>query len=128
MTSEIADALTDDAADEVTLYLENLAEALQRLGMIEMEGVVLDGTEVAGAIMAIDAQLTAGWQLAEAVRWSKEMSLQFEGLDALAERHEWQTASQNSRYAEEAVTVALAGWDEAAGLDGDEAGLPASAA
>jgi hypothetical protein len=127
MTDEIADALTDDADDEVTLYLEKLADALQRLGMIEMEGVVLDGTEVAGAIMAIDAQLTAGWQLAEAVRWSKEMSLKLETIDALADRDEWQTASQNSRYADEAVTVALAGWDEAAGLDGDEAGLPASA-
>jgi hypothetical protein len=127
MTDEIADALTDDADDEVTLYLEKLAEALQRLGMIEMEGVVLDGSDVAQAIMAIDAQLTAGWQLAEAVRWSKEMSLQFERIDALADRDEWQTASQNSRYADEAVTVALAGWDEAAGLDGDEAGLPASA-
>jgi hypothetical protein len=128
MTDEIADALTDDADDEVTLYLEKLADALQRLGMIEMEGVVLDGTEVAGAIMAIDAQLTAGWQLAEAVRWSKEMSLKLETIDALADRDEWQTASQNSRYADEAVTIALAGWDEAAGLDGDEADLPASAA
>ena len=127
MTDEIADALTDDADDEVTLYLEKLADALQRLGMIEMEGVVLDGTEVAGAIMAIDAQLTAGWQLAEAVRWSKEMSLKLETIDALADRDEWQTASQNIRSADEAVTVALAGWDEAAGLDGDEAELPASA-
>ena len=120
MTIEIADTITDDATDESNLYLERLAEALLRLGIVEMEGVVVDGTEVAGAIMALDAQLTTGWQLAESVRWSKEMKARLEEIDAAADPEAWEAASRNKQFAEDAVMVALAGWDEAAGLGENE--------
>ena len=127
MSNDMADTITDDATDESNLYLERLAEALLRLGIVEMEGVVVDGTEVAGAIMALDAQLTTGWQLAEAVRWSKETQTRLEAMDPSADPGAWETAARSKQYADEAVTVALAGWDEAAGLEGSEPDVPTSA-
>jgi hypothetical protein len=126
MSDDMADMMADDATDENNLYLETLAEALLRLGIVEMEGVVVDGTEVAGAIMALDAQLTTGWQLAEAVRWSKEMQARLKAMDPSADSETREAASQNKQYADEAVMVALAAWDEAAGLEGNEPDLPAT--
>jgi hypothetical protein len=123
MSNDMADPITDDATDETNLYLERLAEALLRLGIVEMEGVVVDGTEVAGAIMALDAQLTTGWQLAEAVRWSKETQTRLEAMDPSGDPEAWETASRIKQYAGEAVMVALAGWDEAAGLEQNEPDL-----
>ncbi len=111
---------TDDTVDESTLYLERLAEVLLRLGIIEMEDVVVDGSEVARAIMALDAQLTAGWQLAEAVRLVKEAEARLPAIDPSADPGAWKAASRDCRAAERAVTVALRGWDEAAGLENDE--------
>ena len=127
MSNDMADMMADDATDENNLYLERLAEALLRLGIVEMEGVVVDGTEVAGAIMALDAQLTTGWQLAEAVRWSKETQTRLEAMDPSGDPEAWETASRTKQYADEAMMVALAGWDEAAGLEGSEPDVPASA-
>ena len=123
MSNDMADMMADDATDENNLYLERLAEALLRLGIVEMEGVVVDGTEVAGAIMALDAQLTTGWQLAEAVRWSKETQTRLEAMDPSGDPEAWETASRTKQYADEAMMVALAGWDEAAGLEGNELDL-----
>ena len=125
MSDDMADMMAGDATDESNLYLERLAEALLRLGIVEMEGVVVDGTEVAGAIMALDAQLTTGWQLAEAVRWSKEAQTRLEAMNPSGDPEAWETASRSKQDADEAVMVALAGWDEAAGLEGNEPDLAA---
>ena len=119
----MSDDMADMMADETNLYLERLADALLRLGIVEMEGVVVDGTEIAGAIMALDAQLTTGWQLAEAVRWSKETQTRLEAMDPAADPEAWETAARTKQYAHEAVMVALAGWDEAAGLEDSEPDL-----
>jgi hypothetical protein len=127
MTDDTTEMMTDDTADESGLYLEKLAEALLRLGIIEMEGVVVDGSEVAGAIMALDAQLTAGWQLAESVRWAKEAEARLEATDPTADPAAWETASRDKQSAEEAMVAALRGWDEAAGLDENESEIPVSA-
>ena len=115
-----ANPLVDDMAEDGALYLERLAEALLRLGIIEMEGVVIDGSEVAGAIMALDAQLTAGWHLAEAVRWANETEVTLKAIDSSADLEGWEAASRNREYAEEAVMAALAGWDEVAGIEDNE--------
>ena len=85
----------------------------------------MDGTEVAGAIMALDAQLTTGWQLAEAVPWSKETQTRLEAMNPAADPAAWETAARSKQYADEAVMVALAGWDEAAGLEQNEPDLVA---
>jgi hypothetical protein len=114
------DPTADDTPDESSLYLEKLAEALLRLGIIEMEGIVVNGSEVAGAIMALDAQLTAGWQLAESVRWAKETEARLETLDSSANPDAWEAASLDHQKADTAIVIALQGWDEAAGLDEDE--------
>jgi hypothetical protein len=114
------DPTADDTPDESSLYLERLAEALLRLGIIEMEGIVVDGSEVAGAIMALDAQLTAGWQLAESVRWARETEARLETTDRSAAPDAWEVASLDHQKADTAIVVALQGWDEAAGLDEDE--------
>ncbi len=119
-------AMTDDARDESTLYLERLADALRRLGIIEMEGVVVDGSEVAGALLALDAQLTAGWQLAESVRLVQETEDRLLAIDRSAGPEAWEAASRARRAADRAMMVALEGWDEAAGLD-DEADLAPAA-
>ena len=110
----------DDTPDESTLYLERLADALRRLGIIEMEDVVVDGSEVAGALMALDAQLTAGWQLAESVRWAQETEARLATINPAADPEACQAASRDKRAAHRAMMVALEGWDEAAGLDDDE--------
>ena len=125
MTDDTIEVLDDGSADESDLYLERLAEALLRLGIVEMEGVVIDGSEVAGAIMALDGQLTAGWQLAEAVRWAQETEARFEAIDSSADPEVVEAASRNKQYANEAMMLALTGWDEAAGLGGTEADQPA---
>lgn len=125
MTDDTTEALSDDTADESDLYLERLAEALVRLGIIEMEGVVVDGSEVAGAIMALDAQLTAGWQLAEAVRWANETEARLQAIGSSADPDAREAATRNRQYADEAMVVALTGWDEAAGLDGTASDPPA---
>ena len=114
--------MTDDILDESTLYLERLADALRRLGIIEMEGVVVDGFEVAGALLALDAQLTAGWQLAESVRLVQETEDRLLAIDRSAGPEAWEAASRAKRATDRAMMVALEGWDEAAGLD-DEADL-----
>ena len=119
-------AMTDDTLDESTLYLERLADALRRLGIIEMEGVVVDGSEVAGALLALDAQLTAGWQLAESVRLVQETEDRLLAIDRSAGPEAWEAASRARRAADRAMMVALEGWDEAAGLD-DEADLAPAA-
>ena len=124
MTDDTTEMMVDEATDESGLYLEKLAEALLRLGIIEMEGVVVDGSEVAGAIMALDAQLTAGWQLAEAVRWAKETEARLEAIDPTADPDAWEMASRDRPHADEAIVVALRGWDEAAGLDDNESDPP----
>ena len=117
--------MTDDTTDESTLYLERLAEALRRLGIIEMEDVVVDGSEVAGALLALDAQLTAGWQLAEAVRLAQEAEDRLAAAGPSADPEAWEAASLAKRAADRAMMVALRGWDDAAGLDDDEPDLPA---
>ena len=114
--------MTEDTPDESTLYLERLADALRRLGIIEMEGVVVDGSEVAGALLALDAQLAAGWQLAESVRLVQETEDRLLAIDRSAGPEAWEAASRARRAADRAMIVALEGWDEAAGLD-DEADL-----
>jgi hypothetical protein len=118
--------MSDDTTDESGLYLERLAEALRRLGIIEMEGVVVDGSEVAGALMALDVQLTAGWQLAESVRWAQEVEAKFEAIDPSADSDAWRVASRERRAADRAMFVALENWDDAAGLEDDEADQPAA--
>ena len=120
--------MSDDTTDEGGLYLERLADALRRLGIIEMEGVVVDGSEVAGALMALDVQLTAGWQLAESVRWVQEVEAKFEAIDPVADLEGWRAASQGRRAADKAMMVALENWDEAAGLEDEEPDLPAPVA
>ncbi len=117
--------MTDATADDSSLYLERLAEALLRLGVIEMEGVVVDGSEVAGAILALDTQLTAGWQLAEAVRLAKKAEARLAALDPSTDPDGWEAASRDKVRADWATTDALKGWDEAAGLEtGGEPDLP----
>ena len=125
MTDDTIEVLDDGSADESDLYLERLAEALLRLGIVEMEGVVIDGSEVAGAIMALDGQLTAGWQLAESVRWAQKTEARLEAIDSSADSEAVEAASRNKQYANEAMMLALTGWDEAAGLSGTEADQPA---
>ena len=115
--------MTDDILDESTLSLERLAEALRRLGIVEMEDVVVDGSEVAGALLALDAQLAAGWQLAESVRLVQETEDRLLAIDRAAGPEIWEAASRAKRAADRAMMVALEGWDEAAGLDDDEADL-----
>ncbi len=115
----------DDTPDESTVYLERLAEALLRLGIIEMEDVVVDGSEVAGALMALDAQLTAGWQLAESVRLAQEAEDRLDAIDPSADRGAWTAAFQARRAADRAMWDALRGWDDAAGLQDEEPDLPA---
>ena len=116
----------DDTPDESTLYLERLAEALRRLGIVEMEDVVVDGSEVAGALMALDAQLAAGWQLAESVRLAQEAEDHLAATDPSADREAWTAAFQAKQATERAMMVALRGWDDAAGLDDEELGLPSA--
>src|SRR4028118_1319166 len=111
MTDDTTEMLADDAIDDSDLYLEKLAEALLRLGIIEMEGVVVDGSEVAGAIMALDAQLTAGWQLAESVRWAKETEARLESMDRSADPDAWEAVSVDHQKADRAIVIALQGWD-----------------
>ncbi len=113
----------DDTPDESTLYLERLAEALRRLGIIQMEDVVVDGSEVAGAIMALDAQLTAGWHLAESARLAQEAEERQDAIDPSADREAWTAAFQARRAADRVMWDALRGWDEAAGLEDDEPDL-----
>ena len=117
------DTTADDLADESTLYLERLADALLRLGIVEMEGVVVDGSEVARAIMALDAQLTAGWQLAEAVRLVQEAEAQLASIDPSVDPEAWEAASLYKLGTERAMTAALTEWDDCAGLEDDEADL-----
>ena len=120
--------MTDDSFDESELYLEKLAQALLRLGIVEMEGVVVDGSEVAGAIMLLDAQLTAGWQLAESVRLSQEAEARLARIDALADPTAREEASLDMENARDAMMLALNGWDEVAGLEDSDVDLAASAA
>lgn len=119
--------MTNDTTDENALYLERLADALRRLGIIEMEGLVVDGSEVAGAILALDAQITAGWQLAEAVRLTKEVETRLLAIDRSSDSEAWVAASRDLRSADEAMMVALMDWDKTAGLDDEEADAPAPA-
>jgi hypothetical protein len=119
--------MTEDTTDENALYLERLADALRRLGIIEMEGLVVDGSEVAGAIMALDAQITAGWQLAESVRLTKEVEARLLTIDRSTDSEAWVAASRDLRSADKAMTVALMDWDKTAGLDDEEADPPALA-
>ncbi len=127
MADGSTEMLDDDAGDEVGLYLERLAQALLRLGIIEMEGVVVDGSEVAGAIMALDAQLTAGWQLAEAVRLANEAEARLNAVDASVDPDAWAAASRDHRGADQAVSDALLEWDACAGLHDEDADAPVSA-
>ncbi len=115
----------DDTPDESTLYLERLADALRRLGIIEMEDVIVDGSEVAGAIMALDAQLTAGWHLAESARLAQEAEERQDAIDPSTDREAWTAAFQARRTADRVMIAALRDWDEAAGLDNDEPDQPA---
>ena len=120
--------MTDDTTDESGLYLEKLAEALLRLGIVEMEGVVVDGSEVAGAIMALDVQLTAGWQLAEAVRWAKETEARLAAIERSTAPEALEVASLDTESSRHAMMVALRGWDEAAGLEHSQADIPPASA
>ena len=117
--------MTDDITDDSDLYLEKLAQALLRLGMVEMEDVVVDGSEVAGAIMFLDTQLTAGWQLAESVRLALEADARLAAIDASTDPAAWEVALLDVESARDVVMVALGGWDEAAGLGDSQADLPA---
>ena len=120
--------MTDDTIDETDLYLEGLAQALFRLGIVEMEGVVLDGSEAAGAVMLLDTQLTAGWQLAESVRLSQEAEARLASIDASADLTGWEEASLDMENAHDAMMPALNGWDEAEGFDDSDVDLAAAAA